>query len=199
MKLSIAIVAVLFPLRLALLPFCKAADVNAQDPGLDVGNAFMLPINMATCPDGMKLQLDRALDDLDNLTTLGLYTLLNKPCSSSIQHYFGNTTDEADLTVPIGVLTRLQKGTKKRVMVRCDGIEKVCSNTKQVAIEGGYVMRAKDGTSSVMICPQNFLHRYVAPPPLTTSGRLQVADCEFTLSEPALANISKASVRTTGH
>lgn len=141
-------------------------------------NALHMPVDEATCQGSQALQLDRALTELAGMAELGLTSLLSSPLAPINQRYWG-WAGEADLSIPVGLLTRLSGGNKTNVIIRCDGNMHVCTSDKVAAAEGGYVTTSltpnaagsssangngngalaalnPNVTTSVMLCPESF-------------------------------------------
>lgn len=142
--------------------------------GTRTDNPFALPVDNKTCThNGHQLQISRALKDLEEIVELGLNTLYNSPTSTVVSKYFGHINHGAELITPIGILTRLQKGTKKNVVLHCgtkdDDTENngivtddwtVCNSSKRFSSEGGFVEQINHKRSkqiSVIACPQSFV------------------------------------------
>ncbi|PWN38421.1 uncharacterized protein FA14DRAFT_177696 [Meira miltonrushii] len=151
----------------------KRGGYGRANAGTSTDNPFALPVDNKTCThNGHQLQIKRALKDLEEIVELGLDTLYSSPTSTVVAKYFGHINHGAELITPIGILTRLQKGTKKNVVLHCgtkddetedNGIATddwtVCNSSKRFSSEGGFVEQINRKHSkqiSVITCPQSF-------------------------------------------
>ena len=172
------------------------------DAGTRTDNSFDLPVDNKTCTyKGHQLQIKRALKDLEEIVEIGLNILYTSPTSNVVSKYFGHINHGAELITPIGILTRLQKGTKKNIVLHCgtknDDTENngiltddwtVCSSSKRFTSEGGFVEQINgaggdgDGRKptkqiSIIVCPQSFV-------PSTHRSYLEdICQNDFTLND----------------
>ena len=153
-------ISLLFTISLLFdLAFSYENEYGRTAAGTRTDNSFSLPVDIKTCAhQGHQLQIKRALTDLDDIVELALETLYNSPTSKIVSKYFGHTNYGAELITPIGILTRLQKGTKKNIILHCgtkdDNTENkgiltddwtVCKSSKRFESEGGFVEQVNDG------------------------------------------------------
>lgn len=126
--------------------------------------SFGFPIDVQSCESSHLLQVQRALHDVQVLTALSLDTLLRTPNAEVVRRYFGLASDEIDVTVPIGVLTRIKDAKKDvNVLIRCEGpTSMACKQSERIVDEGGYVARIANKTSAVSICATDFSDSYVS-------------------------------------
>lgn len=146
-------------LQVLMLIFLSLLMTTAKSMLMDNASSFGLPVDKQTCRASHLLQVQRALHDVEVLTNLALDTLLNKPHSDIVHRYFGSASNEVDVTVPIGVLTRI-KDTKKDggdLRIRCEAASSLaCKHSERIVEEGGFVARTANVTSAISICPSDF-------------------------------------------